>query len=349
MISYYQTRLLPFLSLKAWAAPKKIYTHYYLSWEDALWDILPGLGLKKGSTILLPDFYCLDVIGNVISHGYQVVTYPLDTNFQISKSKFLQIYRQTKPGLVIFFHACGITNLLSRDQSLIQLLSKNSYILEDSVHRIIDSSDLTFLSDKHFVLDSLRKNTPLSGSFLYAPKPIFDKLPMPKIKNVSYTLQVILLYWHYLLTLRLGVGLKHYPLVKYANNHVLKTHDDLVGDSLLGNAGMPWVPYLYHHLDFHKIKNHKIKQVQYYLKHLPTVFIPKIKDSNLGELHAFPLVIQKRLAEKVKNKLDTLNVWPKFTDCRWSKDRLVFFLPLGFHITQADQDLTIRTITQATK
>ncbi len=346
MISYYQTRLLPFLSLKSWTLPQNISSNYYLSWEDGLWDVLPSLGILPGSTILLPDFYCPDVINNIQQHGYKVTSYPLDSDFQISKAQFLKIYRQTKPVLVIFFHVSGITNLLSLDQSLIQLLSQKSYVLCDCVHRIVSTHDLSLLSNRYFILDSLRKNTPLSGSCLYCTKDFYNQLATPRIKNTSYTIRVTLLYWLYRLIHLTGVAIKSKSLVKYANARPLKTHDDLVGDSLPGNGGMPWTPLLHRHLDLEKIKSHKSTQAKYYLKYLSSLPIPRIKDRDLGELHAFPLVIKNPLAVKIKAKLEPLNVWPKFEDCPWSRNQKVFFLPLGFHITVSDQDQIIQTILQ---
>lgn len=353
MISYYPPRLLPFLSWKTRKFPQSIRRLYYLSWEDAVWELLPQLGIKTGSTILLPDFYCIDVVNNMEEHGYEIKYYPLDHNLQISASEFLEYYQATKPEVVIIFHAAGITSQLSVNQTLIQKISKHSLIISDYVHRLVSPDELTFLSDRHLAIDSLRKNVPLPGSFAYLPAELAQVIMPPQLKNLGYAVGAMLQYLLYRTLLGLAMFIRSPRLVKYAHLTTLKSHDELVGDKQTGNAGLPWVPLIHRHLDLVKIKNLKEKQVQIYLNLLTSLLIydpkmrmPKIKTEDLGKLHAFPLVILNPLSEQLKSKLGKLNVWAKFEDCLWSRDKKVFFLPLGFHITTVDQDQIIEIIRQ---
>lgn len=354
MISYYPTHLLPYLSLKSNKLNQNIARQYYLSWEDALWELLPQLGFELGSTILLPDFYCLDVIENIKNHGYKVALYPLDNNFQISMAKFQGIYAKSAPSVVIFFHACGITNTLTTNNSFMKRLANKSLIVDDHVHRIIDTNHLNILHDRHLIIDSLRKNLPLPGSFVYASKSTLSKLRKPSNISFSYGLRVFLYFLMYRTTLLLGDLLRVQFLIKYAHLRLLKTHDNLVGDSERGYPGLQWIPLIHQHINLSKIRTLKIKQVQYYQKHLAYILqssshihLPLIESVDFGELHALPLIIDLPSSIAVEEELSLINVWTKFSDSPWSKNRRAFFLPLGFHITQLDQDLIVRAIIKS--
>lgn len=81
--NYYQPWLFPFLSLRKRYVPDGITRYTYHSFEDGLWDLLQHRGVARGAVILVPDFYCMDVISNIQNHGYTVVMYPLNKQFQI--------------------------------------------------------------------------------------------------------------------------------------------------------------------------------------------------------------------------------------------------------------------------
>lgn len=118
MLNYYQPFLWPFLQVKPNPVPSGIDSYYYHSFEDALWDLLqhkfnPG----KKLTILVPDFYCSDVLDNLKLHGYKYIYYSLDKNFQITSSQFRKYLWLYKPDAVIIFHPCGLTSNLLIDTS----------------------------------------------------------------------------------------------------------------------------------------------------------------------------------------------------------------------------------------
>lgn len=353
MISYYQPHLLPFLSYHKLNLPNHVSRFHYLSWEDALWDILPQLGVRPGHTILLPDFYCLDVLVNIKLHGYKVQNYPLDHNFQVSAKVLLNLYNRIKPAVVIIFHAGGITSNIIRNQRLVDKLTRESVLIEDLVHKIVDPSKIHKLHGRHLLMDSLRKNLPLPGAFAYMSNELGTKISPPKINSPLYVLRVALFYYLYRTFLSLGSLFRNPILVAFAHNKVLMIHDEVVGDSQQGNQGLPWVPFVHSFIDYSKIRNHKTNQVKVYLiltKHLPSisklVYVPFISKEDMGELRAFPLVISGALASTVEKALNPINVWTQFGDSIWSQEKKAFHLPLGFHITRKDQENIVSIISQ---
>src|SRR3989344_8457166 len=170
MINYYQPWLYPFLKFSKTSISPRVKRFFYHSFEDALWDLLKNKKIPRGSLFLIPDFYCGDVLENIRLHGYKFIHYPLDKNFQIKVSKFSKILKKHPPDAVVIFHACGITSRLLSDLSWIKVLDKKTLLIEDSVHRVINPSKLKLVSDSHFIIDSLRKISPLYGSSMYGTK-----------------------------------------------------------------------------------------------------------------------------------------------------------------------------------
>jgi hypothetical protein len=352
MITYYPSNLLPYLSLKLNPLPSYLSSLYYLSWEDALWDLLPQLGVEPGATILLPNFYCIDVIVNIKQHGYQVSLYPLDKNFQISEQTFLSIYKHLKPAVVIIFHALGITSQLMTNQSLIQQICKDSILIEDQVHRIINPQRLHLHHPHHLIMDSLRKNLPLPGSFVYLTPLTASRIKSPRFTHPLYVFRVAIYYLLYQLTLILGQLLHNRSLIAYADNQIMTSHDNLVGDSQRGNRGLPLISRLHSYLNHSKISHSKLKQVNLYRQLLselthPALTIPSIDQADLSQLHAYPFIVSTIFQAPLDLQLNHLNVWPKFPDSPWSESKLVYCLPLGMHVSEQDQHQIVSALLTA--
>lgn len=145
MIHYYQPFLLPFLHRKRYRVPDAIQREYFVSFEDALWKLLPTYGITHGSTILVPDFYCMDVVNNIQSHGYTVRFYALDDHFQ-NIDPFPKLIKKTDPAAVIIFHACGIRNKKA-DTWIRENADGNLLIIEDAVQTL--TAHVIFASTAH--------------------------------------------------------------------------------------------------------------------------------------------------------------------------------------------------------
>ena len=193
MIDHYQPFIFPFFTFRPSVPNPLVKRYYYWSWEDGLWDLLRGKHIEKGSTILVPDFYCSDVINNIRAHGYVVVLYRLNKYFQVKRQTLLNSVRRYHPSVVILFHACGIKNLITAKKSLMNTLSKNIVVIEDSVHQLITPSLIKPLNENHFVMDSLRKVSPFYGSYLYGTKKGLSFMQTKKTWS-PYSLYSLLLY-----------------------------------------------------------------------------------------------------------------------------------------------------------
>ncbi len=207
-INYYQPWLRPFLQSRKNSLPPGIKSYYYYSFEDGLWDVLankfpPGRQL----TCLVPDFYCLDVVNNLTARGHKIVFYPLDKHFQISGPKLGIYINRYQPEVVVVFHPCGITAKCLQQPDWNQDLPRESVIIEDWVHRLVNPEEIKLTDDRHIVIDSLRKVSPLPGSRIFGSE---RALNFSQAENSHFNLYVarsLSLYILFRLTLKAGLQL----------------------------------------------------------------------------------------------------------------------------------------------
>lgn len=351
MISYYPPVTLPYLQVQKEPLRTDLGRYFFQSWEDAIWHLVDCGFIPKG-VVLIPDYYCLDVIDNLRSHGLDPMYYPLDRDLQPVMSSFVSLVKEYNPTCVVIFHADGITSNLERDDSWRPHVSKECVILQDLVHRLVNPRWVRLRSRRDIAIDSLRKTSPLSGSFLYFSRQIKHKIPRPAIHNPLYVLFSRLSFLVFRINLVLGYHLGLRLLVRLSHYRLLSMHDNLIGDSRQGNSGPYLSNRLSEHLNFAAIEKVKLHQSDVYTRLInplctgsTSLYIPPCGSGRF--LRAFPLIVTQPLASILAAELDRIGVYPIFPDCPWSRDRLIFFLPLGPHITLQDQRLIRDTIQRA--
>ncbi len=331
MFTYYQPWLLPFLKFGTKSLPKNIKQTYYYSFEDGLWDLLRHNYPNKKVNFLVPDFYCSDVLDNIRRHGHDYIYYQLDKNFQITTDKLRRYLWLYQPDIVIIFHACGITSQLFLNKSWMADLPKESTVIEDSVHRLVNPEKIKLLNTNHLVMDSLRKVSPIPGSRMFGN---VDFIP-DRIYNL-YFIKSSILYILFRIFLNLG-------FTNFAHQNLLGKHDDIIGDEYSSQTGLSIFKFLLAHLDYEKIESLKHSQIALYEKYLKPVYKNKFyyhikfPKSDYKYLHVYPLGVVTDPQEKLVTYLhqQKILVWYKFTDSPWSTTRRVLFLPLGFHINES--------------
>ena len=360
MINYYQPFLFQFIGSKQYTLPSTVWQKYYFSWEDGLWDLLYKNNIPKLSTILIPDFYCMDVIENIKRHGYNVTLYPLDLYFTIGSNKFKNLIKKVNPSVIIIFHPAGITSCLIHDQSWLKEVTSQTFIIEDCVHRLVNPEELSFIHPNHIIMDSLRKDSPFRGSFMYGQK-LYSNFPQTNRLLDTYTLSSTLLYFLFRSILEMSAVFPIPKLTKYAHEVILQKHDDIIGDSPFPHRGLPFIPFLHKHLNFNTLETIKIKQVKLYFSLINTwlkqkqnsqtslsFYLFPIPFSDYKKLHVFPLGIKctPKQGETLRSYLHKkgIIVWIKFPDCPWSKNQQVLFLPLGFHIKTTYISYIVKTV-----
>ena len=337
-----------------------IHKSFFLSWEDALWHLLKIHSVEKNSKILVPEFFCGDVIENMKAHGLQQVTYLVDKYLQPNEEDFIKKLKKEKPDIIIVFHAVGITNQLLQNTNVwLKFIQKEAILIEDSVHRVIDPQKIIFITENHYIIDSLRKVVPIQGSWAYSQSKIPKIVVVTNLQTIWYRSQVFF-WWILMQFCLIIVNYSKNKLVKKWGNTLaeiaMKLGYDVIGDHKLpscGNFGMAW---LSSKLDIEKIYVVKEKQALLYSRLLkselkkPYLFPIPFGDSDNRHLRGFPLGIELKFADSFLQYIRKNNILVRFelNDSDWSKKQKIVYLPMGIHITKNNIERVCAIISRYT-
>lgn len=328
MIALKPIYLWKYLSFKKTRIPKDVKKLFYLSWEDGLWDILDKKNVKKGSTVLVPEFFCGDVEDNIRNHGYRIAHYPVSPSLITTNRQLIFSIKKHSPSVLVIFHMVGIANRLMDGTSWTKYLGRKSILIEDCVHRVVDPAGIRFIKSNHFIINSLRKVVPLQGSVLYGKSTDLDFSLPPPHQSFIYSLKVHLLW----------AAMNIFWILKMpiAAKKAMKTGYGLIGDSIRPARGFIFFDFFQRFIDIKKVKEIKRKQVEFYEKHIK-ITIPYSKKDR-GELVGYPVYLPLKKAGEIikaayKNKL-FLDF--ELNDSLWSKKQKIIYLPLGPYLKDED-------------
>ncbi len=340
---------------------QKVNKQFYLSWEDALWQLLQVHKVAENSTVLVPEFFCGDVIDNMQAHGLTYKTYAVDRYLQPSESDFILKLKKYKPAVTIIFHAVGITNqLLKNSKNWLEFLPKNTILIEDCVHRVIDQENIRFITESHYIIDSLRKVVPLQGSWVYSTKPIPKVSTKTSFLTAWYKFKVFFLWLVMQLFLSIVYYTQNSTIQKYGNRaaeYMMKFGYDVIGDHKLPASGILGMAWLSSKIDIEKIYKKKIEQVDLYKKLLGLLFNSKyffeipFLEPDYSQLRGFPLGVNLETAEQFLEYVRSQNLLLRFelNDSVWSEKQKIIYLPMGLHVTKEDIEWVCKVIASYNK
>jgi hypothetical protein len=334
-----------------------VYRSFYLSWEDTLWHLLTIYKMPASAKVLVPEFFCGHVIENMEAHGLTVSYYPVDSLMRTRSAELAASIKQVKPDILIVFHPVGIHNQLMNDpKDWFAHLDKNCLLIEDCVHRLVNTQKINFLSERHFLIDSLRKVVPIQGSNVYSsallPKPniLTSILTLPYRLNVTtwWALMQINLIKAYLS--KNSSREKKYNL--RAEHAMIKGYE-VIGDNHLSSPGMSVMRYLATHIATNAIENIKQKQAALYLAGLENllqrlpVWLPQMMISDYKNLRGFPLIMDNSIADQLLEHLRSNGVLVRFelNDSKWSQKQKIVYLPMGIHVSSRDIQRIVAVLT----
>ncbi len=317
------------------------HSQFFLSWEDALWHLLNEHEIPSGATVLVPSFFCWDVVENMAAHGLRAAVYEIEKDLQPNREHFIKLLRTERPHIVVIFHAVGITNtLFTNTEDWLRYLSKETVLIEDCVHKILEPEKISFITPNHYLLDSLRKVVPVQGNWLYSNHPVRAVSTETRMRTLWYRWQVV--FWWICMQLFL-VAAYYCPLSQLqtalnvlAEKTMLWGYD-VIGDHILASPGSAGMKELSHHLSFNTIKTAKKSQVAVYNQCTEKLYTKKwffkipFAQSDAGELRGYPVGITARYAEECLAQLRAAGLLVRFelNDSPWSEQQKVIYLPLG--------------------
>lgn len=345
MFSSQPTGIFHYFSLKKLpSSPTPIHHYFYASWEDAVWDLLVRYHIPKNASILLPSFFCPDVIANMKNHHLTPIIYPQNQFFHTPSSDFIKLITKHSPAIIVIFHPAGMTaDLYQHHHQWLPSVPPDTLLIEDCVHRIVNPTKLNFIRNRHFIIDSQRKTIPLPGSNLFAPTslPVSDQPPERTLPH--YKIRVFVWWMIFQALLALGSWLPHQKLkitmFIWAEKAMVKGYD-LIGDSLRPVMGWHFLSFLYKHLDYPKIYRAKYHQVKAYLNHLAPlrpstlIYTFPINPSDYHQLRGFPIGLYPKTANEIISRIRQhgLLVRSELAGSLWTKKHQIIYLPLGPHL-----------------
>lgn len=331
--------LISYLGLTWYSVPKSIKRHFYLSFEDALWDLLIAKNVPKGSVVLVPSFHCVDVMNNIEAHGYKCEIYSVDKNFQISQSKLLESIQNHDAKVVFVLHTQGIKNPLMKKTEWINQIDKDVIVIEDCVHIMVNPEKVEIHSENHFVIDSFRKVSPLPGSFIYGKSETLNYKKTSPWSAFIYQLQALFWYTKFQTELSLAFFFDNNNLYLQAEKSRV-IHNDIIGDSQKSGRLLGIYAFIHRFFDFKRINKIKNKQAQIYTERLQ---IPKenkycfniaMTQEDYPNLRGYPIGLWEPYAKEINNILRSkgIHTWLQLEDSQWCKDKKLIFLPMGPHV-----------------
>jgi hypothetical protein len=314
-------------------------SYFYLSFEDALWDFLSHK-VKPGAVLLFGDFFCVDVWDNCRAHGYNVETYSVEDNLQTKADNLYTALERYKPDAVFIFHPLGIPNQLLNTELF---NNYNGFVIEDSVHRIVEPTKIQLLSNRHIIIDSTRKLTPLPGSQIWAQKGVLDYPQQIPTSITEKDTKKALTFWNEFQTL---IKSQNFENVTYAYQ-LLNSGDNLIGDSIVPVRLSEDFLIKRQYINLEVIKHTKIDQCNLYQNLLSTILkddrfvipwqLPTQKDEifNGEELAFYPIIFKSDYAFLLKEYLlnNKIQTFVEFSDSPWAINKNVICLPVGPHVT----------------
>lgn len=337
MIPVQPVFLTSYFKQKKASLPPTIGANRYLSWEDAVWDLVRSTSIPTGSIVLVPTFFCVDVMNNMKQHGLAPKYYEIDDNLQPNTQDVLMKVKRYKPAMLVLFHAVGITNTCI-NLEFISKLPQNMFVVEDCVHRVVDPTTIRVYTSRHVIINSFRKVVPLQGSFLFGQKETVNKLQNADTPN-SYSFTVIFL-WICMQLCFVAQRLIWNTFGELAEWFMLQGYEIIGDEKKPGNC--PWIfADLYLKLDFEKIKKVKKEHVKMYeaslLEHA-LYYVPRMSETDKEELRGYPIVMSKQVANQVITFMRKHGIYirAELDDSEWTKERSIIYLPLGLHLKPKD-------------
>ena len=345
-----------YFSATAVSMPTKYFRSSFLSWEDALWHLLTIYQIEHGATILLPEFYCGNVVEHMEQHHLKVRYYPVDQYLQTNQEIFVETIQKIKPAIVIIFHAVGINSLLmERVTDWIKYLDTETILLEDCVHKILTAKQISFCSDRHFLIDSLRKVVPIQGSNLYSAHPFPSIMAWQSWLTLPYRAQVFC-YWMVMqMWLLLAYGTSTPQVAKWANCRAevaMLYGYDAIGKMEFASPGIKIMNYLYARINIDKIEESKFAQAKIYNQELKPLlkgadyWLPTMEQKDYKSLRGFPLVMSLKVADRFLARLRAAGILVRFelNDSAWSQKQKIIYLPMGVHVSSQEIEGIVQTI-----
>jgi hypothetical protein len=227
----------------------------FLSFQDALHYLIKIYHLQD-KKILVPAFYCDATINDMKKHGLHVSLCQIDhEKFDVNVSDFTSKLQLERPDIIIIYNFFGKNSLLYHDLDWRKHLKTKTVIISDFAHSLIPNHSITFLNERHFYIDSTRKNTCRMMAHLITPKEMTLNTEWVVVYSFfKFYIRTLFLVKSWCLRFATLLNIK---FLSDLGTRLYDLHDRYIGSPGCAFTGFWWDSFLYSHINFEKIKNHR--------------------------------------------------------------------------------------------
>ncbi|MGE5297883.1 MAG: hypothetical protein ACM3KM_01845 [Acidobacteriaceae bacterium] len=278
---------------------------FFLSFADAFRALINSLDVST-RVILVPDFYCPDTLLLFKEFG-DLRFYKTNPDLTINIDSYLESVKSLNPGLIVNYGFLGSPINDSRIRTLLQGLPE-TIIIEDCAHRILTEQDIAFVHNRHFYIDSIRKQTSILGSHLIFSADL--PLPYPDGKFSAYKIRSLLVRAEQE-TVNMSAYLLQSQFLYLKSEALFDKLDAIIGTSKQPAEGGSLSKFQWSHLNLKKIKAHKASLVDAYLRGLSGIKFEGLKLPPVSDkcLTYFPCLVSSVFVDRLIDYLETKQIW----------------------------------------
>lgn len=238
----------------------------FLSFQDALHYLIRSHRLI-GKTILVPSFYCDATINDMHKHGLRVVRCKTDHDkFDVDYEDFLKKISSESPDVVLIYYYFGKSSVLLQRRSWLNHIKPTAVLISDFAHSLLPHHRIEFLTERHLYIDSTRKTTSCMMAHLVMPSGLqVDTALVSRFSLFRYAIRILFALKSSCLRLATVTEME---LFSKAGNYLYSLHDQLIGSTAEAFAGFSWDSFVYRHIDFERIRDHRLSLHKLYLANL---------------------------------------------------------------------------------
>ncbi|MDP2586161.1 MAG: hypothetical protein Q8P32_00090 [Candidatus Komeilibacteria bacterium] len=328
--------------------------YFFLSFGDSLSFLLEHYQFQPLQQIaLLPNFYCPETL-KYLSRHFKIVFYQINDDFSVDKESYFKAIQQHQPGLIVNYCFTGFTLSEIEKSRLLGLIGNQTIIIEDYAHRIVDFKEWQSLSERHFIIDSIRKHAPVLGSHLI---------------NLAFKSSVKAEQWNFykikchLLQLTKGLTALLAILLNSQKLHDLSEEMFFLQNQIIGvypksTLGNCLSFFLYNCLNLNDLKTHRQELSACYTNGLTALNQPQLKFINQAELakselNHYPLFVDPNIQEDLvlylrQRKIYAERLWETedifLNELNLKLYSAFLILPLTANLTPSDAALVVSAI-----
>jgi hypothetical protein len=290
--------------------------NFFLTFTDALLCIINEYKISKKDIILMPNHYCPSTLKHISDH-FQVKFYKINDDFSVNKDDYFNKIREYKPRAILNYSYIGF-NLNENEKLLLKdLCSEETIIIDDSAHKILNESELTFINKHHFYINSCRKHSAFLGSHLINPNFRYSSKNIDYINRYKVKLSILQFIDE---TLGLFTYIFSSRFLYDLEEKVFLWSDSISGTSKHSTKGNAIDYFLYNCISFKKVRNHNKNMILYYNESFASLESQLIQTiSKDAQPNYYPLLIDKKY---LTNTIDYFKKNNIFADRLWESDEL---------------------------